>query len=201
MASSLQLLDITSKPQFDDLLTSYKTIAHYPLASTTYGYNEDIRFQVENQNDFWLPSQSYITIEGRLIRNPNDSTVAFITNGILQLFSECKYYLNGVEIDQTRGLGFASTLKAYCSLTPDEVLSYHHAGWGDFPETVNNAGEYRFKVCIPLKFLIGFAEDYNKILLGARQELILTRTGHDKNGMHKDLPVRAAGASIMRHMP
>ena len=101
--------------------------------------------------------------------------------------------MNGVEIDRTKGLGFATTLKGYCSLSPDELMSYHHAGWGEFPDTVNTAGEYRFKVCIPLKFLIGFAEDYNKILIGARQELILTRAGHDKNALYLAPPARADG--------
>jgi len=151
-------------------------------------YNEDICSQIENQNNFWLPRESRITIEGKLAKNPNDSPVVFVTNGLLQLFSECKYLLNGVEVDRTRGLGFASTLKAYCSLTPDELLSQHHAGWGGFADTVNATGEYYFKACIRLKYFLGFAEDYRKILLGARQELILTRAGNDKNALYRAPP-------------
>ena len=150
---------------------------------------------MENQNDFWLPSQSFLTIEGQIVRNPNDSTIAFCPNGLLQLFSECKYLLNGVEIDHTRGLGLATTLKGYCNLTPDEMLSYHHAGWGEFPDTLTTGVEHRFKACIPLKFLLGFAEDYTKILLGCRQELILTRAGHDKNALWKTLPTRTEGVT------
>ena len=100
----LKILDVTSKPQYDDLLTSFKYVQHLPLASSTYMYNEEIHFQVENQSDFWLPSRSFITIEGQIARNPAGSAAVFVENGLLHAFTECKYLLNGVEVDRTRNL-------------------------------------------------------------------------------------------------
>jgi len=62
-------------------------------------------------------------------------------------------------------------------------MSYQNAGW-----QVKNDGsvadsEGRFDLCIPLKFLFGFAEDYNKILVNARHELILRRSNTDLNAV------------------
>lgn len=37
------------------------------------------------------------------------------------------------------------------------------------------------EVYIPLRFLLGFFEDYNKILVNCRQELILKRSKDDSN--------------------
>jgi len=41
--------------------------------------------------------------------------------------------------------------------------------------------EGHFNLCIPLRLILGFAEDYKKILLSARQELVFTRNRHDRN--------------------
>lgn len=198
MASSIDILNVTNKPEFDDLLTSYKTIVHYPLASSTYGYNEEVRFHVENQNDFWLPSQSWITIEGQLNLNPAESAAVFCDNGALQLFSECKYFLNGIEVDRTRGLGITSTIKGYCTLAPDGILANHNSGWGDFSANVAAANNRNFKVCIPLRFILGFAEDYQKILLGGRQELTFTRARHDRNALVSPTAAEASTVTISR---
>jgi len=109
-----ELLNVTSKPNYSDLISSYKYIAHYPIASTTYGYNDEIHFQVENQDNFWLPCKSYITIEGKLVRAPATSVITFAAqNALLHLFTECKYLLNGVEVDRTRGLSPATTIKKF----------------------------------------------------------------------------------------
>lgn len=110
MAASFttDMLNVTAKPQYSDILTGFKYIAHHPLASTTYDYNEDIIFSVQSQNDSWLTCESYITIEGSITKAPAASDVTFVTYwGILHAFLECKYLLNGVEIDKTRGLGYA----------------------------------------------------------------------------------------------
>jgi hypothetical protein len=196
--TSLSLLDITSKPSYDDLLTSNKYIAIYPLASSTYANCDEIKFQVENQNDFWLPSQSYIAIEGTIAKNPAASEVRFVLNGVLHLFSECRYLLNGIEVDRTRGLGIATTLKGLCSLTPDETVSLNNAGWDDFPETQSTVVGNHFNVYIPLRLILGFAEDYQKILLSARQELIFIRSNTDRNALRSDTAAEASSVNITK---
>ena len=120
-SSSLAMLDITSKPLYDDLLTGMRYVEHLPLASSTYAYNDRIQFQVQNQADYWLPSESFIMIEGKIEKKPAASAVAFVDNGPLHAFTECKYLLNGIEFDETRNLGISTTMKYLCSLTADEI--------------------------------------------------------------------------------
>ncbi|KAK9720144.1 hypothetical protein QE152_g22242 [Popillia japonica] len=38
----------------------------------------------------------------------------------------------------------------------------------------------KFNAYIPLKFFLGFAEDYKKIIINASQELILLRSGQNR---------------------
>jgi len=42
-----------------------------------------------------------------------------------------------------------------------------------------------FDVNIPLKLLLGFGEDYNKIVVNAKHELVLTRSNTDHNAIIK----------------
>ncbi|KAK9680978.1 hypothetical protein QE152_g38680 [Popillia japonica] len=62
------------------------------------------------------------------------------------------------------------------------------AGWapslGNIP-TFSSDKKY-FSAAIQLKFLLGFAEDYNKIIINASQELILVRSKTDDNSYKSD---------------
>jgi len=79
-------------------------------------------------------------------------------------------------------------MKGLCFITRDEArMVYHDAGWDDAyinglfvdpPSAVVN-----FNACIPLKLWLGFAEDYERIIGGVRQDLILTRAHSDRNAL------------------
>ena len=65
------------------------------------------------------------------------------------------------------------------------MIRLRNAGWNtddDFTsDIVDKMGN--FSVCVPLKSLLGFAEDYRKIILNARQELILIRCNDDTDAV------------------
>ena len=73
-------------------------------------------------------------------------------------------------------------MKGYASLTSSKAHSLENAGWYDAHETgrQTDANGY-FDVNIPLKMLLGFFEDYNKIVVNAKHELILRRANTDNN--------------------
>jgi len=64
------------------------------------------------------------------------------------------------------------------------VHSLENAGWYDAQETgrQTDANGY-FDVISPLKMLLGFFEDYNKIVVNAKHELILRRANTDNNAI------------------
>ena len=46
---------------------------------------------------------------------------------------------------------------------------------------IDNAGY--FNVTIPLSMILGFAEDYRKIIVNCKHELVLTRSKNDRNAI------------------
>ena len=161
--------------------------AHRPYASSTFGNSEEICIAVQNQDLYVLPSYRSLHITGRLTKADGTSVVAkteLVNNGICFLFEELRYELNGVEIDRCKNVGLTSVMKGYASLTPSQKHSLENAGWFNVDATgeQTDANGY-FDVNIPLKLLLGFCEDYNKIVVNAKHELVLTRSNTDHNAI------------------
>ncbi|XP_039303450.1 uncharacterized protein LOC120359324 [Solenopsis invicta] len=95
------------------------------------------------------------------------------------MFDEIRYEINGVEIDRNRNVGITSTLKNYVSLTFDKGMIMQNAGW-DMSSTL---WENYFNFCVPLNLLLGFCEDYKRMVVNARHELILIRARNDNNSI------------------
>lgn len=177
----MDILNVTEEVIIDDSITNAEYHTHQPYASTTFNNNDEIRIPIQQQDMYTLPSRSYIYIEGKLTTSggaPNQSAT-FVNNAISFLFSELRYELNGVVIDSVRNVGVTTTLKAYPSYSTNENRKLINAGWDPIKgaPTVDSNGN--FNVCIPLKVWLGFAEDYSKILLNVKQELILIRSNSD----------------------
>lgn len=187
------ILSIDAGIQFDDSISRIHYQPYQPLASTAYGYADEIHFQIQNQDQYTYLPGSFLIIEGVVNKIPGSGTVSpakFVEkNAIAFLFSECQYKLNGIEVDRTRRLGISSLMKGLCSLTRDEAQTvYHDAGWDStyvndiFPEGSTD-NKVQFNACLPLKLLLGFAEDYNRIICGTRQDLVLVRARNDRDAL------------------
>src|SRR5215469_12109488 len=96
------------------------------------------------------------------------------------MFDEIRYELNGVEIDRNRYVGITTTVKNYISLTYDKGLIMQNAGWD--ASTLMLPEDY-FNFCMPLGMLLGFCEDYKRVVVNARHELILIRARNDNNSI------------------
>ena len=93
------------------------------------------------------------------------------------LFEEIRYELNGIEIDRTRKLGVATEMKNYVSLNDFESKNLENAGWTPLKNIKLSTGHFNF--CLPLRNLLGFAEDFDKIIVNSKHELILMRSKDD----------------------
>lgn len=89
------------------------------------------------------------------------------------------YELNGFPIDSCKNVGITSTLKGYVSYLPHNMSRLHLAGWKKESNQQATAGYINF--CIPLRSIFGFAEDYHKIIMNMKHELILLRSRSDIN--------------------
>lgn len=196
MSSIINVLD---KPLSDEniIKKDYHTYTSY---LQSYNNNDEIRITIQNQDLYVLPSESFIYVEG-FVKDENNtklvSTAANFklkNNFVAHLFDEIRYEVNGVEIDQTRHLGISSTIKNLVSLSPMDSNGMQNAGWNKTDDIDLVNGYFNFYV--PLKLFLGFAEDYNKILLNTKHELILLRNKNDENLVYSTVSTEKAKLTI-----
>ena len=102
MASGI--LSVEQQPFFEDSITHFSFHSHAPYATTRYGNNNEIRVPIQQQDVFTLPSESFLYIEGKLVKNPSVAAdpalnVELVNNAIAFLFEEIRYELAGVVVD------------------------------------------------------------------------------------------------------
>ncbi|XP_018403527.1 PREDICTED: uncharacterized protein LOC108780349, partial [Cyphomyrmex costatus] len=166
-------------PIFDDRIVKFEFHTYNPYANTTFGHSDEIRIPIQQQDLYTLPCESFLYIEGRLtVKKKDDETPTTLGNNCISfMFDEIRYELNNVEIDRNGNVGITSTLKNYVSLTYDKSLIALNAGWNSRSDIM----EGYFNFCVPLNMLLGFCEDYKRVIVNARHELILIRARNDNN--------------------
>ena len=110
------ILRITDPILKDDSIDRYEEIAYEPIAGTNKNSpGQDIRITIETQDIFTHPSESYLIIEGQLIKADgtvydHDNAVTLVNNGIMHLFKRIRYDLSGQEIENIMNVGQATTM-------------------------------------------------------------------------------------------
>ena len=200
------ILQITEDIPVDDSIYEYEYKEYNPIAGTDLNRGS-IVITIEAQDIYTHPAESFLNIEGQLLKNNNayyitDDKVALINNGIMYLFSDVRYHLASHEIEVLQNPGHATTMLGLLKYPDDFTKSQglnqvwvpddkvgtpevqNNKGFKirqkyiiNMPEGNDNKGKFNFK--IPLKHFLGFCEDYKKILYGMQQRLTLTRTGDD----------------------
>uniref|UniRef100_A0A6P7H8D1 Uncharacterized protein LOC114348470 isoform X1 n=1 Tax=Diabrotica virgifera virgifera TaxID=50390 RepID=A0A6P7H8D1_DIAVI len=179
----MEVLHVTGQPYNDTTIQEYQFHAYSPYIPGKLNYNDEIRIPIQDLDAYTLPSTSYLDIEGKLLTHDDKepTKLKFINNAISFLFRELRYELNGVIIDSVREVGLVSTIKKYPSLNENESILFQNAGW--FPKSGNEKiivdAHGNFNVCIPLRLLSGFFEDFRRIIMNCKQELILIRSNDD----------------------
>ena len=174
------ILNVFQKPLYDESIVK-KEYHSYSSYLNSFKNNDEIRISIQNQDLYVLPSESMLYIEGAVTLNDDSisHSLKLKNNCIAYLFEEIRYEMNGMEIDHTRYTGITSTMKALASVSPIESNMLLNAGWSNAEEISTKSGQFNF--CLPLKMLLGFAEDYNKVVFNAKHELILLRSKSDKS--------------------
>lgn len=165
--------------QGDDIISQqYHTYTPY---STAFNNNDEVRITIQSQDLYVLPSESYLHIEFAVSKRDRTAiaeneavfTQMFITN----LFSEMRYELNGHEIDKCKKPGVTCLMKllAACKQEDKTALDLFTL----YSRTQIRAGSY--EMILPLRLLFGFCDDFNKIILNSKHELILVRSRSNEN--------------------
>lgn len=172
----MSVLNVSEKVLVDNSIVNCQLHTHQPY-TTRFDHNDEIRIPIQ-EDLCTLPGHSYLYVEGVVPKG-----YAFIDNGIPHLFSEIRYEINGIVVDSTIKPGISTTMKGFVSYSENEKNRLRNAGWEaeDFTDTKG-----RFSACIPLKLLLGFADDYKKVILNIRQELVLIRSNSDVDALEKN---------------
>jgi hypothetical protein len=180
-----EMLNIQTPVVFDESIAHYEVHAHKPYASSSFNNSDEIRIAVQHQDLCLLPSKSSLHVYGKITKaDGTAAATALVNNAICHLFEEVRYELNAIEIDRSKNVGLTGLMKNYASLSPGQSSLLENAGWLDVEEKqkLTDANGY-FDVCIPLSMILGFAEDYRRIIVNAKHELILTRSKTDANAI------------------
>ena len=200
------ILQITEDIPVDDSIYDYEYKEYNPITGTDFNRGS-IVITIESQDIYTHPAESFLNIEGELIKGNNNryllnDNITLINNGIMYLFSDVRYHLASHEIEVLQNPGHATTMLGMLKYPDDFTKSQglnqvwapdtkegtpvigNNEGFKmrqnyiiNMPEGNDNKGNFNFK--IPLKHFLGFCEDYKKILYGMQQRLTLTRTGYD----------------------
>ena len=110
------ILRITDPIPSDTSIDRYEDIEYEPVAGTNLNASgQDIRLTMETQDIFTHPSESFLIIEGRLIKTDNNSygnndLISLTNNGVMHLFKRIRYDLSGQEIKTIVHPGQATTM-------------------------------------------------------------------------------------------
>lgn len=177
------ILNVTEKASFDNSITGVE-MHSYQSYNGVFNNSDEIRIVIQKQDLIIHSAASYIYIEGTFLKADDSlpsTTAHLVQNPMCHLFDDVQYQINNVTIDRTRNPGITSTMKQYISLNRENVNSVHHTGW--FEEDSKLCKDGKFSFCVPLKNLFGSAEDFSKVFINAKHELILIRSRNDDNAM------------------
>lgn len=196
----MDILNVTEKVEFDNSIVRAQVHNHYPYTTNAFANSDEVRIPIQQLDVFTLPSHSCIYLEGKLLRADGkiSATAKMTNNGFAHLFEEIRFEMGGKVIDQVRNPGVATTLKSLVSFNKNEMELAAMAGFKlNVYDGMDKTTGF-FNVCIPLKYLLGFAEDYGKVLMNIHQELILLRSHSDLNAIYSSDPAETLKVTISK---
>ena len=116
------ILQITEDIPVDDSIYEYEYKEYNPIAGKAGDLNRgSIVIVIEAQDIYTHPAESYLIVEGELIkaarggggvivRYADADLISLVNNGIMYLFSDVRYHLASHEIEVLQNPGHASTM-------------------------------------------------------------------------------------------
>ncbi|DAC81328.1 hexon [Mayetiola barley midge adintovirus] len=175
---SANILQIKRSVGFEDDIISHQYHTYTPY-STAFSSNDEMRITIQSQDLYVLPSDSYLQIE--FTPEKRDGTdfgmeEAFFTyNFISFMFSEMRYELNGFEIDRCKKPAITSNMKCMIACKESDKKIYDML----ILNSQQPIEKKTYSMILPLRFVFGFCDDFNKIILNCKHELILVRNRSD----------------------
>lgn len=200
MANSSDSIFNIGVPVAQDNSIVKKEFYPYTPYTNTFENSQEIRIAIQNSDAYLLPHESYLYIKVKVITTNHVATAAtkvkFAHNFASFLFSEARYELNGFTIDRIRNVGITSTMKLAAAASTSNMLGYYNFNAAFTGRDAEFSKDLYYDVCIPLSAWFGFCDDYRKIVLNSRHELILIRSRNSLNCVYSGL--EASGSAEVK---
>lgn len=159
----------------DNSIISLQEHTYKPYGAPSFRNSDEIRIPVHFQDIILDVSESYIYIEGSFKSTDVTKKCYLSNNALAFLFDEIRYEMGGEQVAIVRKPGITTTLKTLASFGPSQKGFLMGCGWGlgDGNQAILDPASNVFSGKLPLKYLMGFAEDYTKGIFNVKQELIL----------------------------
>src|SRR5882757_7177276 len=142
-----ELINTTEPYEIDETFKFKNYLAVQPSSQSNLDGQQEILFNVYYQDAYFLPSESYISIKGRLLKNDGtaytNEEVTLVNNAMMYLFKEAKYAISDTEIETVSNLGQATSLFGLISL-PDDFSTSSGLSRCWSKDTTNRAYSYKY---------------------------------------------------------
>ncbi|XP_065665690.1 uncharacterized protein LOC136087112 [Hydra vulgaris] len=197
-----EVLNFTEMPTVDNGIERFEKYQYEPINGTNLNAGQ-ITINIEQQDSFTLPSKAFLLFEGQLIKADgtayaNADAVALTNNGILHLFKQITYELLNQNTETVYYPGQATTMLGILKYSNDFQLArgLNQLWYKDTTTTAiiaDNSGfalrqayiiqkpttKGTFSLCVPLRRIFGFCDDYNKVIYGLKHTIALVRQSDD----------------------
>ena len=112
----MDILKITEKTEIDESIEEYEYHSNEPITGIDLNRPREIRINIETQDLFTHPSESYLVFDGKLVKNADDTeyanadVITLTNNAMMHLFRNIKHQLSGQEIESLFQPGQATTM-------------------------------------------------------------------------------------------
>ena len=180
----------------DESFKSYEYDEYQPITGTKLNSAGQITITIENQDLFLHLHNSYLLIEGDVLKADNAryadaDFIALTNNGLVYLFSSIKLTLAGHMVEHVNYSGQATSLLGLATYSPDYskecgLIQGRIADINVNAAAANTGFAVRqlfliqnpdpkgsFQCAIPMRHIFGFTDDYTKVTYGMRDTLQL----------------------------
>ena len=221
---------LTEKAKFDETTENIKYVVYFPSQGSDINGYTDLRIHISGKEYYYLPSEAYLTLRGVLKKSTaaggeyaGTEDIVLTNLAPLFLFSKLTWRIGDRDVETVENPGQTISMLAHMLFNEN----FKHADglsvcW--YPDTDKTAeastnkgfaarkkwifgetsdkGSFTFR--IPLKYIFGFAFDYNRVIYGFNQCLSLVRQS-DYYALYKKTTSVDSGkivlSSITLHMP
>ena len=132
----VDILNIGGKLIFDDRTVKFEFHTYNPYVNTTFGYSNEIKIPIQQQDLYTLLYESILFVESRLtsMKKNVQKQSNFGCNCVAFMF-DMKFDMNSMEIDRNRNVGITNLMKGFAMFSNEIAYSLHNAEFIDSSDT------------------------------------------------------------------